>query len=78
MSFVVEEGGKENVVPVRLLSRERLVCSIRVALLTVLPMYSTATGGSVLLESCALMALCSANIAKVGSLANNSYKRKYP
>ena len=26
MTFVVEESGKENVVPVRLLSRERLVC----------------------------------------------------
>ena len=26
MPFVVEERGKENVVPVRLLSRERLVC----------------------------------------------------
>ena len=63
MPFVVEERGKENVVPVRLLSRERLVCSISVALLTVLPMYSTrikATGG---LESCALTALCSRNIA---------------
>ena len=59
MPFVVEERGKENVVPTRLL---RLVCSISVALLTVLPMYSTrvtATGGSVLLESCALTTLCS-------------------
>ena len=67
MPFVVEERGKKNVVPVRLLSRERLVCSISVALLTVLPMYSTrvtATGGSVLLheESCALTALCSPKI----------------
>ena len=26
MPFVVEERGKENIVPVRLLSRERLVC----------------------------------------------------
>ena len=26
MPFVVEERGKENVVPLRLLSRERLVC----------------------------------------------------
>ena len=26
MPFVVEESGKENIVPVRLLSRERLVC----------------------------------------------------
>ena len=40
MPFVVEERGKENVVPVRLLSRERLVCSISVALLTVLPQYA--------------------------------------
>ena len=31
MPFVVEERGKKNVVPVRLLSRERLVCSISVA-----------------------------------------------
>ena len=44
MPFVVEERGKENVVPVRLLSRERLVCSISVALLAVLPKYITATG----------------------------------
>ena len=53
MPFVVEERGKEIVVPVRLLSRERLVCSISAALLIVLPMYSTrvtATGGSVLLH----------------------------
>jgi hypothetical protein len=26
MPFVVEQRGKENIVPVRLLSRERLVC----------------------------------------------------
>ena len=31
MPFVVEERGEKNVVPVRLLSRERLVCSISVA-----------------------------------------------